>query len=370
MGLLNLINNIAHIPVFEDVCYYNFFFWAWFLGPLLGGLVFLHDLTTGFFFSIFYVKPSLDKVIFITGCDTGFGKTLALRLQNKGFKVYATCLNQQNADALKKECEALHTVILDVTKEDQVARVVAEVDAANPQGLFALVNNAGVSRAGLIDWLNISDFRFCMEVNYFAMVSVTKAFLPSLKKSKGRVIMMSSAAGVACGYPVTSAYSASKRAVEIFSSALRQELRPWGITVSTINPGFHRTEINRNASDNLKLTFEKAPQEVQEQYGEKYLHAASAAMTRYTETNALDPKNVIRAYIHATTSTRPKVQYRVGIDAKGLFPFLQIFPLRVGEVIAYYASTTPEMRVIRGAKWGQGSAPAGVSPAVAATQNV
>ncbi len=94
---------MAHIPVFEDVYYYNFFFWAWFWGPLLGGLVFLHDLTTGFFFSIFYVEPSLDKVIFITGCDTGFGKTLALRLQNKGFKVYATCLNQQNADALKKE---------------------------------------------------------------------------------------------------------------------------------------------------------------------------------------------------------------------------------------------------------------------------
>ena len=262
----------------------------------------------------------------------------------------------------------MHTVILDVTKEDQVARVVAEVDAANPQGLFALVNNAGVSRAGLIDWLNISDFRFCMEVNYFAMVSVTKAFLPSLKKSKGRVIMMSSAAGVACGYPVTCAYSASKRAVELFSSALRQELRPWGITVSTINPGFHRTEINHNAADTLKVTFEKAPQEIQEQYGEEYLHATSDAMTRFTEANALDPKNVIRAYVHAITSARPKVQYRVGIDAKGLFPFLQIFPLRVGEIVAYYASTTPEMRVIRGAKWDQASAPAGVSPVVVAAQ--
>ena len=103
MGFINWCNNVAHIPVFEDMCYYNFFFWAWFWGPLLGGLIFLHDLTTGFFFSIFYVEPSLDKVIFITGCDTGFGKTLALRLGNKGFKVYATCLNQQNADALKKE---------------------------------------------------------------------------------------------------------------------------------------------------------------------------------------------------------------------------------------------------------------------------
>jgi len=242
-----------------------------------------------------------------------------------------------------------------------VASVAARISAAHPQGIFALVNNAGVSRAGLIDWLNMSDFRFCMEVNYFSVVSVTKAFLPSLKKSKGRIIMMSSAAGVACGYPVTCAYSSSKHALELFASALRQELRTWGITVSTINPGFHRTEINHNAAGALKATFEKAPREIQEEYGEEYLGATAEATTRFTETQALDPKNVIRAYVHAITSTRPKVQYRVGIDAKGLFPFLQIFPLRVGEICAYYASTTSGMRVVRGARWDQGKAPVGMS---------
>ena len=253
-----------------------------------------------------------------------------------------------------------------MTKEDQVLKVAAQIDAENPQGLFALVNNAGVSRAGLIDWLNISDFRFCMEVNFFATVSVTKAFLPLLKKSKGRIVNMSSAAGVACGYPVTCAYSSSKRAVELFTSSLRQELRVWGITVSTLNPGFHRTEINHNAADSLRVAFERAPKDIQEDYGEEYLHATSDAMQKFTVDNALDPKNVTRAYIHAITSTRPKVQYRVGIDAKGLFPFLQIFPLRVGEICAYYASTTPEMREVRGAKWDKqpvadAASPVGVS---------
>ncbi len=103
MGFINWANNVAHIPVLEDWFYYNFFFWAWFWGPLLGALICLHDLTTGFFFSVFYVEPSLDKAIFITGCDTGFGRTLALRLAAKGFKVYAACLFQRNADELKKE---------------------------------------------------------------------------------------------------------------------------------------------------------------------------------------------------------------------------------------------------------------------------
>ena len=92
----------------------------------------------------------------------------------------------------------------------------------------------GVSRAGLIDWLSIQDFRFCMEVNFFAVITVTKAFLPLLKKSpEGRIVNMSSAAGVACGYPVTCAYSSSKHAVELFTSALRQELKVWNIAVST-----------------------------------------------------------------------------------------------------------------------------------------
>lgn len=60
----------------------------------------------------------------------------------------------------------------------------------------------------------------------------TKTFLPLLKRSKGRILIMSSAAGLGCGYPVTSPYSCSKHAVENFASTLRQEMRPWGIKVS------------------------------------------------------------------------------------------------------------------------------------------
>jgi NAD(P)-dependent dehydrogenase (short-subunit alcohol dehydrogenase family) len=74
--------------------------------------------------------------------------------------------------------------------------------------------------------------RFCMEVNFFGVVSVTKTFLPLLKRTKGRIINVSSVAGVACGYPLSSAYASSKHAVELFTSSLRQEMKPWGIKVS------------------------------------------------------------------------------------------------------------------------------------------
>jgi hypothetical protein len=105
-------------------------------------------------------------------------------------------------------------------------------------------HGAGVSRAGLVDWLAMRDFRFCMEVNFFAVVSVTKTFLPLIKRGKGRIINMSSAAGVACGYPITCAYSASKHAVELFTSSLRQEMKPWGIKVR--GRGHSTTHTGRN----------------------------------------------------------------------------------------------------------------------------
>lgn len=232
MGMcLEFWNNLCHIDLMEEWIWYNYFFQAWVYGPLLALMIFIYDLCTGFFLPVWSVEPSQDKVIFITGCDTGFGRALAVRLATKGFKVYAACLTSKGAEEIKAECSALHPLLLDVTKAEQVQAAADQVDAENPQGLYALVNNAGVAKSGLIDWFGMSDFRFCMEVNFFGVVSVTKAFLPLIKRCKGRIVTVSSIAGVSCGYPLSAPYSASKHAVELFTSSLRQELRPWGIKV-------------------------------------------------------------------------------------------------------------------------------------------
>ena len=90
----------------------------------------------------------------------------------------------------------------------------------------------GVAKSALIDWSSLKDYRFVMEVNFFGVIGVTKAFLPLVKRATGRIVNVSSIAGVSCGYPLSSAYAASKHAVEVFTSTLRQELRPWGIKVS------------------------------------------------------------------------------------------------------------------------------------------
>jgi retinol dehydrogenase-16 len=347
---LEFWNNLCHIDLLEEWIWYNYFADAWLLGPILALLIICYDLLSGFFIPVFHVEPSRDKVIFITGCDSGFGKALAVRLDQKGFKVYAACLTAKGADEITAECAAVQTLLLDVTKADQVQSAADRVDSENPQGLYALVNNAGVAKSGLIDWFGMSDFRFCMEVNFFGVISVTKAFLPLVKRSKGRIVVVSSIAGVSCGYPLSAPYSASKQAVELFTSSLRQELRPWGIKVSTINPGFHRTEMNKVAVQGLEACFDKVPLTIQAQYGPAYFEGCKEFVKTHTEDVAFDSINVVRALEHAVTGTRPRVQYRVGLDAKYGLVWTQILPLRVGEKIIYALTTSKKMRTIVGLK--------------------
>eukprot|EP00624_Nannochloropsis_granulata_P001371 evm.model.NODE_16645_length_15759_cov_30.505997.5 len=347
---LDFWNNLCHIDLLEEWIWYNYFAGAWLLGPILSLLILCYDVLSGFFFPVWHIEPSLDKVVFITGCDSGFGKALAVLLAQKGFKVYAACLTAKGAESMTTECAAVQTLLLDVTKADQVQSAADRVDSENPQGLYALVNNAGIAKSGLIDWFSMSDFRVCMEVNFFGVIAVTKAFLPLVKRRKGRIVVVSSIAGVSCGYPLSTPYSASKHAVELFTSALRQEMRPWGIKVSTINPGFHRTEMNMVAVQGLEGCWAKVPPAIQAQYGSSYFEGCKKFVKKHTEEVVFDPINVVRALEHAVTCTRPRVQYRVGLDAKYGLVWTQILPLRVGEKLIYALTTNKQMRSIVGLK--------------------
>jgi retinol dehydrogenase 16 len=187
-----------------------------------------------------------------------------------------------------------------------------------------------------------------MEVNFFGVVSVTKTFLPLLKRTKGRIINVSSVAGVACGYPLSSAYASSKHAVELFTSSLRQEMKPWGIKVLTITPGFHRTEMNHMAVAGLKGVWERVPEEKKQEYGPDYIQGCEQVVKTFTSDAAYDPVHVINAMEHAVMSTRPRIQYRVGMDAKYGLVWTQLFPLRIGEMIIYGLTTNPAMRAVKG----------------------
>ncbi|XP_078612632.1 D-beta-hydroxybutyrate dehydrogenase, mitochondrial-like [Branchiostoma floridae x Branchiostoma japonicum] len=265
------------------------------------------------------------KAVFITGCDSGFGFRLAKRLDSLGFTVFAGCLladsGGEGSKKLRAECSSrLSTVQIDVTDDGQVQAAVLQVKDRLPKGskgLYALVNNAGVWQPGEIEWVSMAAYRRVMEVNAFGTVRVTKAFLPLIRRVKGRVVNITSEAGLHSP-PTISAYHMTKRAVEFFSDALRHEMYKWGVKVVIVQPGsFARaTDIALPAVynrfvENLRNNVEEA---VKEDYSMEYFDFKMEQMRSWltVDIQGKDPTPVIDAMADAVTLTTPAHRYLVG----------------------------------------------------------
>src|SRR5260370_4427911 len=166
----------------------------------------------------------------IAGAFAGVGWAPATLLLDRGFRVFGSVRQQADAERLRGEFGANFIPLLfDVTDEAAVLAAAREVRAAlNGETLTGLVNNAGIAVAGPVLELAADEFRRQMDVNVIGPIIATQAFGPllgsdpSLKGPRGRVVMISSVAGKN-GNPLTSAYAASKHAIEGLSESLRRE---------------------------------------------------------------------------------------------------------------------------------------------------
>ncbi len=179
-------------------------------------------------------------LVLVTGCDSGFGLGVAKALSSKGYRVIVTCMTEEGLQRLQGIVAG--GIRCDVTKEGDVlalSKLVNDYLEQHKECVFwCLVNNAGVAPGGMIDWLPMELYRFVMDVNFFAPIRLVKEFLPYLKRTRGsRIINLSSVAGVT-GSALLGPYCGSKHALEGVGKAMRDELKPWGIEVCHINPGF------------------------------------------------------------------------------------------------------------------------------------
>src|SRR5688572_11505531 len=189
----------------------------------------------------------MKKTILITGATAGIGRDAALRFARQGHTVFATGRRQEQLDSLAKEAKGLdlHTMTMDVTKEADIARVRERiVEVTEGRGLDVLVNNAGYGLIGPLDVLSDADVRKQFDTNVFGLLAVTRAFVPEMRaRGAGRIIHVGSMGGKIT-FPFMGAYNATKYALESISDAMRLELRPFGISVSLIEPGAINTEFN------------------------------------------------------------------------------------------------------------------------------
>ncbi|KAJ3340955.1 (2R,3R)-2,3-butanediol dehydrogenase [Gonapodya sp. JEL0774] len=279
----------------------------------------------------------------VTGCDTGFGPMIAIQLSQKGFTVYAGCLTNDGISRLNAlGIPNLKPVLMDVTRDDHVKAVRERVEKESPEGLYCLVNNAGVVSAYKWELSPLDAVRRDVEVNYLGVVRVCKEFLPLLRvfsrrvqtgavnSPKPRIVTISSAAGTQRSTPLGS-YMASKHALQAFSGTLRQEIKRQGILYSSIEPFVCETPIvTENASSQKKIDYivGSNSKEVLDVYGgEKEIRRRMALNGIHTRvTSMLPPQMVVTEVLEQTQLYVPGFHVPVGFGAKLLIFMTNYLP--------------------------------------------
>jgi NAD(P)-dependent dehydrogenase (short-subunit alcohol dehydrogenase family) len=255
------------------------------------------------------------RTVVISGASTGIGRCAALTLAERGWLVFAGVRRDEDANALRAQApRELRPILLDVTDSASIERARAEVEqVVGVDGLGGLVNNAGISLNGPLEFMDLSSLRLQFEVNVIGQVAVIQAFLPLLRRARGRIVNIGSMGGYISN-PFQGPYCASKFALEAISDSLRRELRPWGLEVSLIQPGSIDTRIWEKGKTQASTAIEGYSEQARTLYGEmsrKMLEAVDKVAGR-----AIAPDVVAGLVCHALESSRPRTRYRAGFDAK------------------------------------------------------
>ncbi|XP_034880607.1 17-beta-hydroxysteroid dehydrogenase type 2 [Mirounga angustirostris] len=277
--------------------------------------------------------PVDQKAVLITGGDSGFGHALSKYLDELGFTVFVGVLDEtgSGAEELRRTCsERLSVLQMDITDPQQIKDAHRKVvEKLQNRGLWAVVNNAGI--IGLPadgELIPMTEYKKCMAVNFFGAVEVTKAFLPLLRKSKGRLVNISSMAGEV-PMEKLAAYSSSKAALTMFSAVMRQELSKWGIKVSVIQPGGFRTNIAGTSevwSKQEKDLLDHLTSDVQEDYGQDYILEQRNYLKLINMKASTDMSPVLLDIRHAVSAKSPFAFYAPGAMAYSLICFVSFSP--------------------------------------------
>jgi NAD(P)-dependent dehydrogenase (short-subunit alcohol dehydrogenase family) len=203
-----------------------------------------------------------NHVVVVTGASEGIGRALCLRLATQRPKLVLAARNQQRLDELAAECRAAGAetlvVVTDVGVEDDCRHLI-ERTVEHFGRLDALVNNAGIGTWSLFaETRDLSIFERSMRVNFLGSVYATWYALPHLKAARGRLVGISSIAGLT-GVPMYTAYAATKHAMLGFFDSLRIELRGTGVTVTMIAPDFVASTIHGRALGPDGQPLERSP---------------------------------------------------------------------------------------------------------------
>ncbi|HLM30910.1 MAG TPA: SDR family NAD(P)-dependent oxidoreductase [Solirubrobacterales bacterium] len=229
-------------------------------------------------------------------------------------RVFAGVRRDADGEALRSETsDRLEPLIIDVTDGETIAAAAERVREATGGRLAGLINNAGITVGGPVEAIPLEDFRRQLEVNVTGQVAVTQAFLGMIRAARGRIVFISSIGGRG-GLQFLSPYNASKAALAAIGDSLRQEMKPFGVDVSIVEPGSIATEIWAKGDDQAQRLSDALDPGVLALYGERI--DRMRALAAKTGAAGLPAEAVAEVVQHALTAPRPRARYVVGRDAK------------------------------------------------------
>lgn len=225
----------------------------------------------------------MPKNVLITGAGSGFGRAAAVELCRRGHAVTAAVLNEQQAAELAKAEPKLTVVKIDITDPEDVAKV-------DRMDLDVFVANAAIGQTGPLSLIPLDRLRAVFEVNVFGTFAITQRVAQAMRRKRaGRIIIVSSIGGVRAGVG-SGPYTMTKHAIQAFGTALRAELRAFGVDVCLVNPGPFATGFNDRMANDPGPWFDReraAPEDV----------AVMDQLVQRITVGQLDPSDVVRRYV-------------------------------------------------------------------------
>src|SRR5437764_2276211 len=247
-----------------------------------------------------------QPVALVTGASSGIGRATAELLAAHGFTVFGTSRTPIG------DKRSYTWLPLDVRSDDSVQAAVQSL-LAQAGRIDLLVNNAGYVQFGAIEESSVADAQAQLDTNLLGVIRMLKAVLPVMRKlGNGRILNISSIVGhVAPTYG--GLYATSKFALEWLSEALREEVRPFGVSVSLVEPSYVNTPIVSQLPNNPLAAYTPGRQ------------AAQQSLITNAK-NGMEPGAVARVILRAATTTRPRLRYPVGQDGKALLLLKRLLP--------------------------------------------
>ncbi|MBV7242932.1 SDR family NAD(P)-dependent oxidoreductase [Streptomyces sp. MW-W600-10] len=270
-----------------------------------------------------------DELAVVSGASSGIGAATAQALAAMGYHVLAGVRTDSEADVVR--ADGIEPVTLDITVPEHLDSLARRIsDDPERRVLRVLVNNAGIEINAPVEVLPLALWREQFEVNLFGHIAVIQKLLPFLRRSRGRIVNISSVGGVAA-LPVFGAYAGTKFALEAASDSLRREVSAQGVQVVVVQPGGVRTDMAARSGD-LSLELAAAMSTEHQRLYSHLVNATVASNTAFLQ-HALPAAEAGAKIARMATTPRPRARYTLGTDAAFIVPLTRHLPTRLVDAI-------------------------------------